>query len=137
MSKMGSPTKYTEDMPDKVQGYIDGYKEKGHPIPTIEGLSLILGISRETIYAWCKQEEKKHFSDMVEQLLATQSHELVANGLEGKFNASITKLMMHNHGYHEQSKVDHTTKGESLNKDDEAIIQRALEKYKEQNNVNA
>lgn len=77
-------------------------------IPTIEGLALCLGIRRETVWVWCKDKQKKEFSNIVEQISAKQARTLANNGLAGKFNAPITKLMLSKHGYTEKSEVEHS-----------------------------
>ena len=54
----------------------------------------------QNLYAWAKDENKREFSDILDQINTKQECVLLDNGLTGKFNASITKLMLGKHGYH-------------------------------------
>jgi hypothetical protein len=84
--------------------YVDGgYMSQGDPIPMIAGLAIHLGISRETVHSWAKDENKQQFSDIVKDLMAHQERRLFAGGLDGTFNASITKLALTKHGYTDKS----------------------------------
>lgn len=109
---MARPTKYTEELVAKAEKYLTSYTTL---IPTIEGLALHLGISRETVYAWKDDEDKQQFSDIVSRLLATQSAKLIEGGLSGEYNASITKLILSGkHGYIEKTNQDITSGGDKL-----------------------
>lgn len=68
-------------------------------LPTIEGLAVFLHISRETIYAWCK--EYTDFSDIIEELRTKQADALISNGLSGNYNSTIAKVLLTKHGYKE------------------------------------
>lgn len=91
---IGRPTKYNKELLAKAKEYLFKYEELGDVVPTVEGLSIYLGISRDVIYEWCKDEEKKEFIDTVKQINATQKQVLINKGLDNKFNASITKLLL-------------------------------------------
>lgn len=116
---MARPTIYTTEILEKTKEYINsctdteiqqviGMSAKGTElyknkvivnIPTIEGLSYYLGINRDTIYAWCK--ENKEFSDIIEDLRAKQANELINKGLSGDYNPTIAKVLLSKHGYRE------------------------------------
>ena len=100
----GRPTDYNEAMQDKADTYIDN-NEKA--IPSIAGLSLFLGVNRSTIYEWKKEHPR--FSNTLAQIMATQEVEALNSGLDGTFNATIAKLVLANHGYHD--KADNTLSG--------------------------
>jgi len=98
------PTKYNDKILEKANTYLTTYNNKedpldNEPVPTIAGLSLALGIARETVYDWAKQDEKGKFSDIVSDLMAKQEMRLMSGGVTGEFNASITKLALTKHGY--------------------------------------
>lgn len=116
----GRPTDYSADIIKKAQKYLDDcvdervivyagrgkrrYQVEGHlkvRIPTIEGLAVYLGISRETVYAWEKDPSKKEFSDILAQLRAEQADRLVNSGLSGDYNPTIAKVLLTKHGYRE------------------------------------
>jgi hypothetical protein len=114
MADTGRPSKYTEELLAAAREYTATCSERGEVIPSIEGFALHIGISRETVYAWLKDEEKAEFSDIVERILLLQARTLANNGLTGVFNSSITKLILSKHGYSDKQEVDHTTGGQPL-----------------------
>ena len=59
---------------------------------------------RDTIYEWAKQDPD--FSDIVRRLMQSQADKLLQNGLAGRWNASITKLILSKHGYVEKQETD-------------------------------
>lgn len=100
------PTEYSEEILRQAREYLDNYEEQGDSIPSIAGLSDTLKKSRETMYAWAKDPEKQEFSYTLAQIEAKQHRVLLSKGLEGEFNAAITKLLLHNHGYSDKQEVD-------------------------------
>lgn len=103
----GRPTKYSAALQRKADAYVDGgWKKCGDVVPSIAGLSVEIGINRETAHAWAKDENKPAFSNTLKRMAAIQERESLSGGLSGKFNPTITKLLLHNHGYSDKS--DHT-----------------------------
>ena len=100
---MARPTKYSTAILEKARHYLDHYEEYGDVIPSAVGLSLALDITRSTLYAWAKDEDKKIFSDILERINIKQECVLLDNGLTGKFNSAITKLVLGKHGYHDRA----------------------------------
>lgn len=98
----GRPTKYNEALVEKARDYLNVYETLGDVIPSIEGLSIYLDVTRTTLYDWEKQEEKKEFSDILRKINATQHQVLINKGLSNDFNSAITKLVLGKHGYHEK-----------------------------------
>lgn len=86
-------------------------REELQRLPTIAGLAVHLGISRETVYAWA--EEDKEFSD-VKQIVGTKSEEMKwTHGAAGTMNATILRFgLSAMDGYREKSDV--TTDGKAL-----------------------
>lgn len=106
MAFIGRPTDYTEDMLDKARAYVDGgWQEMGHKYPSIIGLRKVLNRSRSTLYKWMGSPEKSEFSDIIDDLMDEQQLELTGNGLDGTFNATITKLMLTKHGYSDKQEL--------------------------------
>lgn len=68
-------------------------------LPTIEGLSVRLGVHKDTITEWQKQHED--FSVLIRELLGIQAERLVNNGLTGDYNPTIAKVLLTKHGYRE------------------------------------
>ena len=116
----GRPTKLTRELVDKAAEYVQETDTflPGSLLPTIERLSLILDISRETIYEWRDAENptplQREFSDIVSRLMRLQADKLLQLGLAGKYNPMITKLVLSKHDYTDKQQVDHTTNGKEL-----------------------
>lgn len=106
----GRPTKYTPELIERAKEYANGqYEIIGDVIPSIAGLASYLDITRETIHTWVNEEEKAEFSDIIRKMMQTQESVLMAKGLDGKFNSTITKLILTKHGY--SDKIDQTHAG--------------------------
>ena len=78
-------------------------------IPTIEWLSLAIGITKETLYDWSRDETKKEFSDIVKEMRAEQARRLIEKWLSGEYNPSIVKLLLSKHGYRETTEIEQTS----------------------------
>lgn len=98
---------YLESCVDSNEQIITGESEKFTKyenklkvkLPTIEGLAVYLGISRETVYAW--EREYPLFSDIIGELRSKQAEALINNGLSGAYNPTIAKVLLSKHGYKE------------------------------------
>ena len=98
--KGGRPTSYSQAILDLARMYLANLPED-EVVHSIEGLADYIQIARSTIYEWTSQEDKKEFSDIIENILAKQGKTLVNNGLNNKFSSAITKVMLSKHGYRE------------------------------------
>ena len=77
----------------------ESYDVWTHSLPSIEGLALFMGLHKDTIYEWEKQY--KEFSDVICKLRNMQAKMLIDNGLMGKYNSTISKVLLTKHGYRE------------------------------------
>ena len=109
-SNAGRPTVYSEEILTKTRDYIVNYEKFDDAIPSIAGLAVVLGISRETIYDWASQEEKKEFSYILADILSNQERILINKGLKGEFNSNITKLVLGKHGYKDSADITSNNK---------------------------
>ena len=105
---MGRPTKYNTALLEKAQHYLDNYEEYDEVIPSAVGLALVLDITRSTLYAWARDEDKKVFSHILDNINKKQEQVLLKNGLNNKFNSNITKLVLGKHGYHDRPQQEGT-----------------------------
>ena len=110
---MARPTKWSKEIEEKAVAYITNYATYGDMIPSIEGMAEHLGLHRDTLYDWARQESKE-FSDILGRCMQVQQKTLVNKGLNNTFNSAITKLVLGKHGFHDKMDQDITTKGESL-----------------------
>ena len=97
----GRPSKYTPELVAKAREYADN----NHDFPMVAELALELDISRETIYAWAADPDKRDFSDIVEKLMAKQEVKLAKGALMGDYNAGFAKMMMTKHGYSDKQDI--------------------------------
>ena len=99
----GRPTKYEpESIFPKIERYIAMCGTQNHKLPTIEGLAITLGVSRETIYSW--SEQYPEFSDTIKTILDLQKVQLMDDGMYGGKEVNSTMaifLLKVNHGMKE------------------------------------
>lgn len=108
---MARPSEYTPTILEMAQHYRDNWHaDENQVVPTVEGLALALGISRETVYAWAKDHGE--FSDIVSDIRANKSLTLQNGGLSNKLNASVAKLLLGHEGYREAQDI--TSDGKAL-----------------------
>lgn len=99
-NKGGRPTSYSQEILDLARMYLANLPED-EVVHSIEGLADYICINRDTIYDWASQEDKKEFSDIVEEVRHKQAKTLINKGLDNKFSSAITKVMLSKHGYRE------------------------------------
>lgn len=107
---MARPTLYTDKILQLAKDYIQSCEDTivdgklKVNLPTVEGLSLFLGVTRSTIYEW--EGNHDEFSDTLAELKAKQAQMLISEGLANNYNSTIAKLMLSsNHGMREKSDV--------------------------------
>ena len=105
---MGRPTKYNTALLEKAQHYLDNYEEYDEVIPSAVGLALVLDITRSTLYAWARDEDKKVFSHILDNINKKQEQIILRKGLNNEFNSNITKLVLGKHGYHDRAQQTDT-----------------------------
>lgn len=114
---MGRPTKLTKAVLEKAQEYIEQAKDNHEVVgenrptviwnvklPTIEGLANFLGVNRDSLYEW--EKENEDFSDILTRVRNEQAERLINNSLAGNYNPVISKLLLSKHGYIEKSEQD-------------------------------
>ena len=100
----GRPSKYNTRTVRKAREYIQG---KYKTIPTIAGLCVYLGVARNTLYEWLKDESKIELQDTIALMPELREELLLEGSLKGKLNSNISKLvLMTNHGYSENNQRD-------------------------------
>ena len=106
---MGRHTEYKKEYCQDVKTYIKECGDK--ELPTVEGFALRLDVVKKTIYNWSDQQ--KDFLHALGGLKNEQCKRLINNGLLGKYNSTIAKLILSaNHGMREGTDV--TSGGEKL-----------------------
>lgn len=127
----GRPTKYRQDLIEKVDEYLatcvdeegEFHKTRGATsnsyertlkvnLPKLEGFSRFIGVDHGNMLEWEKQHED--FSKALNKIRKAQHDRLIDQTLAGNYNPLIAKLILSsNHGYREKSDV--TTNDESIN----------------------
>lgn len=119
----GRPTDYTPELLEKARGYLkqlkpDVYDEVSKTwdldLPSIASFAGYLGLSRETVHTWAKDPEKQEFSDIYLDIMRKQEEVITRGSMGGKYNSTITKLLLTKHGYSDKTETDLTSKGEKL-----------------------
>lgn len=109
----GRPTKYTPELVKRAHWYIrGGYEECGDVIPSVAGLALEIGVSKETCHAW--RAKHPEFSGLLDDLHHAQERKLLSGGLSGAYNATIAKLVLNKHDYVERAERDHRSSDGSM-----------------------
>ena len=103
-------TTFTDEIEQAAKDYIDGGFET---IPSVVGLAVHLKVSKSTIYKWA-EDNLGTMSDTLELCNDKQHVMLTSKGLTSEFNATITKLMLSNHGYSEKTSTDITSGGQPI-----------------------
>ena len=109
------PTKYSEETLKVYAEYMQEAIPQNMKIPTVEGLALKLGISKETLYQWRKIHTE--ISDALRELKMKQKEYLTEIGIFGgkEINASIVALFLRaNHNVVETTKSDITSGGKPM-----------------------
>ncbi len=99
-------SKYSPEMQKKAQYYLENYEKLGRQVPSALSLCRYLEVAEKTLYEWVKKEENEAFRKTLGQIQAEQAQVLIDKGLNGDFNATIAKLMLANHGYHDKKDVN-------------------------------
>ena len=111
-NKVGRPTVLTPELVESARAYLMGdYKTVFDIVPSAAGLACYLGIGKRTIYdiAGYDNDLAREFSHILNGVQAMQEKTLINGGLTNTLNASIVKLMLGKHGYHDRSETDHKT----------------------------
>jgi len=108
--KIGRPTKYTEDIPEKMINFFNRPLMKAQQVevpgrngvqmvtemvanelPTIEGFCCELVISKDTLHQWIKKYPL--LSDAYKFAKQAQKNHLIQNGLSGNYNSAFCKFI--------------------------------------------
>lgn len=105
----GRPRLLTPELIDKAENYVKTYAKLGDVIPSRAGMARNLGIGKSTINLWSREQgTDPRFLACLEEMDAEQERALLQSGLLGKFNPTITKMILTQHGYSDRQEI-HTT----------------------------
>lgn len=109
----GRPTKYTPEMVQEVDKYLEFATRDNMHLPKIESLAIRLDVDKTTLYEWGKLYPE--FSHALAKVMAYQAERLQDDGIYGgkEVNPTIVKLLLqNNHGMRERT--DLTTNDKDL-----------------------
>ena len=99
--KAGRPSTFVEaDVLKTTTTYLQECVEVKR-LPIAADLARELDISKSTLYEWAKNS--KPLSDTLGKLNSLQESMLVHGSLKNELNPTISKLMLHNHGYSDKA----------------------------------
>lgn len=102
-----SQCKYNQGMVDKVNDYYEECKANIDRFPTMDELSLYLGVNDNTMVEWCAKEERADFKDAIGRVKKLQAGRLQELGLRGKYNPTMAIFLLKvNHGKIETSRQE-------------------------------
>ena len=101
----GRPSLYCPEVLDAAKFYLQYYRDMEQAVPSIEGLARYLKIGLRTIQGWSHHDDKQEFLRTLEDIKTEQALVLINQGLKSEINATIGKLMLANHGYHDRAEV--------------------------------
>ncbi len=64
----------------------------GEAVPTIFSLTLAIGVTTETCYAWAKEPDKAEFCYILGTIMAKQARALVNRNLVGEFSDILERV---------------------------------------------
>lgn len=107
--RFGRPVTYDNEVVRLSWEYLSddekiNYRNYGHAIPSIVGLSRVINRSRATIYDWAKDKDKC-FAEIVKEVSDFQEFSTLNDTLTNKLNAQIGKLVLANHGYSDKQEL--------------------------------
>jgi len=98
----GRPSKYKPEFDQIAIDYaMGGFREDDQVVPSRVGLAIVLGVSPDTLENWGK--DNPSFLVTLALVQSKQHVEALNRGLDSTFNAAITKLLLHNHGYSDKA----------------------------------
>jgi len=93
-----------EDLEKAIEEYETYCEEKNEPF-TIVGLAVYMGVIKETLINYSKDEE---FFDSYKKALNIAENHLVKFSLTGKYNPTVSIFMLkNNHGYKDKQEIEH------------------------------
>lgn len=105
----GRPTTWSEELEEQAWAYINGgWEKEEHAVPSVVGLCKVLKRGKSTLYDWAEDKEKG-FSDILAAIKEEQELVTFNKSLKNEYNATIAKLLLGKHGYHD--KQDNTNAG--------------------------
>lgn len=101
----GRPTHYSDEIARQGWQYIETYEEHGHAVPSVVGLCRVINRAKSTVYQWAENPDTE-IADILRAINELQELVTFNKSLTGEYNATIAKLLLGKHGYHD--KADNT-----------------------------
>lgn len=128
MAKVGRPLELTPFIKEVAKHYTENYKDYDDLIPSIAGLSIVVGVNRATLKDWRNRGVDEEFTNIYDNLMAEQERTLLRGGLSKQFSGAITAMILTKHGY--ANKTDLTSSDGSMTPQAVTAIERRVVKPK-------
>lgn len=125
--KPGRPTKYKDDMPERLIKFFNipetkksGGKTVAEEYPMVIDFCLQEDICNDTFFEWVKQH--KDFSDAYSKVKKIQEKFLVKNSIQNRYNPYFAQfVLMNNHGWVKQEKIEQTVQNITISDDERKL----------------
>lgn len=107
---MARPTTYSAEVAEQAWSYLETFSEHGHAVPSVVGLCQVIKRPKSTVYDWAGDPEKE-FSDILSAINELQELVTFNKALTGEYNATIAKLLLGKHGYHDKQDNNNNNTG--------------------------
>jgi len=107
----GRPTSFEERFIQEAHDYANGgYQSYSDAIPTVERFAKIIGVTKGTVYKWCKHNDD--FMNAIDEIRQASKLELITNGLTGNYNSNFCRFLLSaNHNMTEKTHTEHSSDG--------------------------
>jgi len=98
----GRPTKWSEELEQDAWAYLDdGFRDFGHPVPTVVGLCDAIKRGRSTLYDWA-EDDSKGFKEILDALKEKTELYTLNRSLNNEINPQIARMLLGKFGYSEK-----------------------------------
>lgn len=132
----GRPTTYSAEVAEQAWRYLETFQDHGHAVPSVVGLCQVIKRPKSTVYDWAADPEKE-FSDILSAINELQELVTFNKSLTGEYNATIAKLLLGKHGYHDKQDNTFSAPGGGPMQVEATIKLTAEESYKRMLNGSA
>ena len=109
MAKVGRPPTFTGEERKELLSKFEKYIDENN-IPILAEFAYMNNVTRQSMYDW------QEFSTLIKRCIDKKETNLEKGVLSGKLNAAMGIFSLKQLGWRDKQEIDHTTKGESINK---------------------
>lgn len=104
----GRKPTFTPEIEQAAWDYVNGGWELAeHAFPSAIGMCDVINVAKSTVYDWAKRDDNC-FSDILDKINDRQQLVAFNKGMKNEYNASLVKLLLGKHGYHDKQDSTHS-----------------------------